>query len=95
MILAMDIFYFAAFIAPVVALIERNHRRHHLPRAPWGAADDRDLERIRHDLHLAGDPDRERVTRRPTASFAETLDRPASSAGAHREAAQPVCRAAS
>jgi hypothetical protein len=48
---AMNILFLAAFVAVVVALLERNHRRTSLlPRAPGGAADDRDLVRVRHDL---------------------------------------------
>lgn len=47
----MDIFFFAAFVAPVVALVERNHRRNAgFPTTALGATGDRDLDRVRHDL---------------------------------------------
>lgn len=50
----MDIFFFAAFVAPVVALVERNHRRNTgFPSTVLGATDDRDLDRVRHDLATA------------------------------------------
>lgn len=57
----MTILLLTAFVAVVVALVERSHRRASLlPRAPWGALDDRDLERVRHDLPdvPAADPSR-------------------------------------
>lgn len=87
----MDIFYFAAFVAPVIALLERNHRRHHFPHTAWGAVIDRDLERVRHDLDATdgrghegtGDP-------RPTStSVPQTRTQPA------RQANAAVCRPAS
>lgn len=63
----MNIFYFAALIALVLALLERNHRRNlRLPHAPWGATDDRDLDRVRADLHEVGaGSDRPRRAPRP------------------------------
>lgn len=57
----MDIFFLTAFVAVVAALVERNHRRASvMPRAPWGAAQDRDLQRVIHDL-----PDAPVAGRRP------------------------------
>jgi hypothetical protein len=46
------------FVAAIVALLERNHRRTDgLPRAPFGTdAPDRDLDRVVHDIHAARPP---------------------------------------
>lgn len=77
----MDIFYFAAFVAPVVALIERNHRRNAaLPGGLFGAMDDRDLERVRHDLTAAADAPAHRLRlRRAPAKAAPAVCRTAAS----------------
>ena len=54
----MDIIFFIALIALVLAALGHSHSRTaHLPRAPFGAdaevdrERDRDLDRILHDLH--------------------------------------------
>lgn len=77
----MDIFYLAAFVAPVVALIERNHRRNAgFPGSPFGSMDDRDLDRVRHDLAAAGDaPIRRLRLRRSSTQARAAVCRPAAS----------------
>ena len=71
----MDILFFAAFVAPVVALVERNHRRNTgLPSTVLGAADDRDLDRVRHDVAAAGSaPACRRRARRTSAQSAPAV----------------------
>jgi hypothetical protein len=77
----MDIIFIAALVAPLVALVERNHRRNAaVPGAPYGATDDRDLERVRHDLTAAVDaPARRLRLRRTSAHAAPAVCRPAAS----------------
>ncbi|GAA2746981.1 hypothetical protein GCM10009868_34590 [Terrabacter aerolatus] len=54
----MDIIFFMALFAALVAALGRHHRRtFSLPRAPFGADAelDRDIDRVLHDAPLAHD----------------------------------------
>lgn len=52
----MELFFFVLLLAVLALGLERNHHRQSAPHAPLaGSTDvqDRDLERVRHDLYTA------------------------------------------